>query len=141
MAAFTTKTFIKHDDYMTPKHAWQDIKKYIPNKYKTIYEPFYGDGSSGEILNEILDKKKIIHNKVDFFEYCDKYKYDMILSNPPFSDVKKIMPKLLEVDKPFILLMPSSKINTAYFRPWRNKNIQIIIPKKRIQFIKKKMVN
>jgi len=41
----------------------------------------------------------------------------------------------LEVDKPFILLMPSSKINTAYFRPWRNKNIQIIIPKKRIQFI------
>jgi len=44
----------------------------------------------------------------------------------------------LEVDKPFILLMPSSKINTAYFRPWRNKNIQIIIPKKRIQFIKKK---
>jgi hypothetical protein len=22
MAGFHTKTFIKHDDYMTPKHAW-----------------------------------------------------------------------------------------------------------------------
>ena len=31
MAGFHTKTFIKHDDYMTPKSAWEDIKKYIPN--------------------------------------------------------------------------------------------------------------
>ena len=60
----------------------------------------------------------------------------MILSNPPFSEAKKIMPKMLELDKPFILLMPSSKINTSYFRAWKDKNVQIIIPRKRIHFIK-----
>ena len=32
MATFTTKTFLKHDDYMTPKYAWENIKNYIPKK-------------------------------------------------------------------------------------------------------------
>lgn len=138
MASFHTKTFQKHDDYMTPKHAWEDIKKFIPDKYKIIYEPFYGDGKSGENLREILPEKDIIHENVDFYEHSKIFRYDMILSNPPFSDAKKIMPQLLELDKPFILLMPSSKINTSYFRAWKDKNIQIIIPRKRIHFIKMK---
>ena len=41
--------------------------------------------------------------------------------------------------KPFILLIPSSKINTQYFRKLFSNNkdkIQIIIPKKRIHFTK-----
>ena len=46
------------------------------------------------------------------------------------------MKKLLEYDKPFILIMPSSKINTSYFREWKNKGLQIIIPPKRIHFTK-----
>tara|TARA_R110002167_G_scaffold108956_1_gene277967 strand:+ start:1156 stop:1665 length:510 start_codon:yes stop_codon:yes gene_type:complete len=138
MADFHTKTFSKHDDYMTPKSAWDSIKEFIPEEYKVIYEPFYGDGKSGIILKELIPSKTIIHENVDFYEYSTKYKYDMILSNPPFSDAKKIMPKMLEIDKPFILLMPSSKINTSYFRAWKEKGIQIIIPRKRISFIKMK---
>jgi hypothetical protein len=138
MASFHTKTFEKHDDYMTPKSAWNSIKQYIPEEYKVIYEPFYGDGKSGENLKELLPDKTIIHNQVDFYEYSTKYEYDMIQSNPPFSDAKNFMPKFLELDKPFILLMPSSKINTSYFRSWKDKNIQIIIPRKRIHFIKMK---
>ena len=138
MADFHTKTFSKHDDYMTPKSAWDSIKEFIPEEYKVIYEPFYGDGKSGIILKELMPRKTIIHENVDFYEYSTKYNYDMILSNPPFSDAKKIMPKMLEIDKPFILLMPSSKINTSYFRAWKEKGIQIIIPRKRISFIKMK---
>ena len=138
MADFHTKTFSKHDDYMTPKSAWDSIKEFIPEEYKVIYEPFYGDGKSGIILKELMARKTIIHENVDFYEYSTKYNYDMILSNPPFSDAKKIMPKMLEIDKPFILLMPSSKINTSYFRAWKEKGIQIIIPRKRISFIKMK---
>ena len=46
MAGFHTKSFIKHDDYMTPKYAWENIKNYIP-KDKVIWEAFYGDGNSG----------------------------------------------------------------------------------------------
>lgn len=130
MAGFHTKTFIKHDDYMTPKSAWENIKDYIP-KDKIIWEAFYGDGESGNYLKDL--GYDVIHEPIDFFE---NNKGDIIVSNPPFSLCKEIMNRLYELDKPFILIFPSSKINTQYFRKWKDKDIQIIIPKKRIQFIK-----
>ena len=130
MAGFNNKTFIKHDDYMTPKYVWEDIKEYIPQD-KIIWEAFYGDGNSGKYLEEL--GYKVIHEQIDFFE---NNKGDIIVSNPPFSLAKEIMNRLYDLDKPFILIFPSSKINTQYFRKWKDKNIQIIIPRKRIQFVK-----
>lgn len=131
MAGFHTKTFIKHDDYMTPKYAWENIKKYIPTD-KVIWEAFYGDGASGRYLEEM--GFNVIHEPVDFFE---NDLGEVIISNPPFSLSKDIMERLLVLDKPFILLFPSSKINTQALRQWKNKKLQIIIPRKRIHFIKK----
>ena len=130
MAGFHTKTFLKHDDYMTPKYAWENIKEYIPTD-KVIWEAFYGDGNSGNYLTEM--GFNVIHKEVDFFT---NDLGEIVVSNPPFSQAKNVMNRMLELDKPFILIMPSSKINTSYFRAWSNKNIQIIIPRKRIHFIK-----
>jgi hypothetical protein len=131
MASFHSKTFQKHDDYMTPKYVWENIKEYIP-KVK-IWEAFFGDGNSGEYLKEL--GFNVIHEERDFFtEQPDKW--DIIVSNPPFSKTKEIMKQLLIYDKPFILILPSSKINTSYFREWRDKGLQIIIPRKRIHFLK-----
>jgi hypothetical protein len=134
MASFHTKTFQLHDDYMTPKYAWENIKQYIPRD-KIIWEAFFGNGISGKHLSDL--GFNVIHENTDFFE---NNKGDIIVSNPPFSLVKEIMPRLKELDKPFILLMPSSKINTQYMREnFKNKGLKIIIPRKRIQF--EKMVN
>tara|TARA_Y100001937_G_scaffold38384_1_gene54582 strand:- start:4125 stop:4616 length:492 start_codon:yes stop_codon:yes gene_type:complete len=133
MAGFHTKTFLKHDDYMTPKSAWENIKEFIPQD-KVIWESFYGDGKSGEDLREL--GYDVIHEPIDFFE---NNLGDIIVSNPPFSKCKNIMPRLKELDKPFILILPSSKINTQYFREnFKNSDsqLQIIIPRRRIQFIK-----
>ena len=133
MAGFHTKTFINHDDYMTPKSAWEAIEEYIP-KNKKIWESFYGDGNSGKYLTEMgFD---VIHEDIDFFDDNVRPEYDLIVSNPPFSHSKEVMDKLYEIDKPFILIFPSSKINTTYFRRWKDRNIQIIIPRKRIHFNK-----
>ena len=110
MAGFHTKTFIRHDDYMTPKYAWDNIKHFIP-KDKVIWEAFYGDGTSGTHLQEL--GFNVIHEPID------------------------LMNRLLTIDKPFILLFPSAKINTGYFRKWKDRGLQIIIPRKRINFIKK----
>jgi len=132
MAGFHTKTFKKDDDYMTPKHAWSDIKEFIP-KDKEIWECFYGDGKSGEYLREL--GFKVIHEEIDFYE---NNKGDILVSNPPFSDCKNIIPRLKELNKPFIMIMPSSKINTSYFRKsfCNDNDLQIIIPRKRIAFMK-----
>ena len=133
MAGFHTKTFIKHDDYMTPKYAWENIKDYIP-KVK-IWEAFYGDGESGKHLKELgFD---VIHEPIDFFDDSTRPEYECLVSNIPFSKSKEIMNKLREIDKPFIIIMPSSKINTSYFREnFMDDRLQIIIPRKRIHFTK-----
>lgn len=129
MATFKHSSFLKHDDYMTPKYAWENIKEYIP-KDKVIWEAFYGNGTSGNDLKEL--GFNVIHEPVDFFE---NDLGDVIVSNPPFSKYKEILDRLEQTNKPFILIFPSSKINTQYFRKWKNK-IQIIIPKSRIHFTK-----
>jgi len=134
MASFHTKTFTNHDDYMTPKYAWENINEYIP-KDKVIWEAFMGNGKSGEYLME-LGCKEVIHNDNDFFESNEG---EVIISNPPFSKTKTIMPRLRELDKPFIMIMPSSKICTSYLRENFKDTpspIQIIIPRRRIQFMK-----
>ena len=131
MAGFHNKTFIKHDAYMTPKYAWENILDYIP-KDKVIWEAFYGDGKSGTHLEEL--GLKVIHEPIDFFK---ENRGEIIISNPPFSQTKKIMKRLEILDKPFIIILPVSKITTQYFRAWKDKGLQIIIPKKRISFIKK----
>ena len=133
MAGFHSKTFQLHDDYMTPKYAWENIKQFIPND-KIIWEAFYGNGDSGNYLKEL--GFNTIHEPIDFFE---NDLGDIIISNPPFSQAPDILKRLKELQKPFILIMPSSKINTQYFRKLFAEDpdpIQIIIPRKRIQFTK-----
>jgi len=134
MAGFTNETFIKHDDYFTPKYVWEDIKEYIPTD-KVLWEAFYGDGESGNYLTEL--GFNTIHEPIDFFE---NNLGEIIVSNPPFTLIPQILKRLHELNKPFILLMPSSKINTQYFRKLFCNNaepVQIIIPKKRIAFNKR----
>ena len=48
MAVFQTKTFFKHDDYMTPKYVWEWIKDLIPKD--SYLGSIFGDGESGAIL-------------------------------------------------------------------------------------------
>tara|TARA_R110000823_G_scaffold36930_10_gene100541 strand:+ start:484 stop:990 length:507 start_codon:yes stop_codon:yes gene_type:complete len=134
MATFTNKAFIKHDDYMTPKYAWENIKHLIPKG--KIYEGFYGDGTSGRYLTELgFD---VIHEPTDFYDDTTRPDYDTLVSNPPFSKdaIQPVISKLAKLDKPFILILPSSKINTQYFRKNFKGKIQIIIPPKRINFTK-----
>jgi len=133
MATFQCKSFIKHDDYTTPKTAWENIQHLIP-KDKIIWEAFYGDGLSGTYLEDL--GFNVIHEDIDFFE---NDRGDIVVSNPPFSKCKEVLKRLVELDKPFILILPSSKINTQYFRNLFSNvedSIQIIIPKKRIHFMK-----
>ena len=131
MAGYQTKTFSKHDDYMTPESAWKNIKKYIPQD-KMIWEAFYGDGTSGNYLRNL--GFNVIHEDIDFF---DNDLGEIIISNPPFQYIPEILERLKRLDKPFIMIMPTSKIHTQYFRKiFQDETIQLIIPRRRIQFWK-----
>jgi hypothetical protein len=123
----------KFDDYTTPKHAWEDIQHIIPRN-KIIWEAFYCNGTSGQYLRDLgFD---VIHENVDFYSTNNG---DIIVSNPPFSQTKQILTRLRLLDKPFILIMSISKLSCQYtrniFKDCDDK-LQIIIPSKRIHFIK-----
>ena len=131
-ASMTTKVGV-HDDYMTPTYAWDWIRPYIPAD-KKIWEAFYGNGESGQYLASLgLD---VIHENIDFFE---SDLGDVIVSNPPFSKKREIFTRLRELDKPFIMICPSSMLNTQYIRKLfgdADSPLQIAIPPKRIDFTK-----
>ena len=118
---------------MSPKTAWEAIAHLIP-KNKVIWEAFYGDGDSGKYLREL--GFETIHEEIDFFK---EDRGEMVVSNPPFSMCPQILERMVELNKPFIMIMPLTKIVTQYFRKLfanQEDHIQIIIPRKRIQFIK-----
>ena len=135
-------TMEKHDTYVTPDYAWKNIKNYIPSD-AVIWEAFYAPGGeSGQILTDM--GYEVIHKpypQYDFFQYEPEH-YTHIISNPPFSKSKQVLERLKQLNKPFIMIMPSAKLCTGYFRQIFQDSedpIQIIIPRKRIHF--KKLVN
>lgn len=125
-----TDDYLYSADYCTPKIAWEQISEYIP-KDRQIWEPFYCDGKSGEFLQEM--GHDVIHKNEDFFktDYADT----VIVSNPPFNNLKKILTRLKQIDHPFILIMPVGTLCSQYFGELF-PDIQLILPPKRIHFIK-----
>ena len=131
---FCKEHFQADDEYMTPKSAWENIAHLIP-KDKVIWEAFYGNGKSGEYLKEL--GFNVIHENINFY---DHNLGDIIVSNPPFSNWVPIIKRLVELDKPFVLIIPSSRIFTVKFQTlFPNTtldDLQIVIPRRRIQFVK-----
>jgi len=118
------------DNYITNKYEWERIKDYIPTD-KIIWSPFYCDGKQKEYFKEL--GYDIIHEDKDFFSYTPEY--DLLIDNPPFSKKNEILNKLNDLDKPFIIICPSMMLSYKYFQTnFKDKNIQLIIPYKRMNF-------
>lgn len=125
-----------NDEYYTPIKIWQDILHYLPRD-KVYIDPFFGDGSNIENLKSLgLD---VVGADLDAFDALDNLDYDIILTNSPFSKhiLTEFLYNLSALDKPFILILPITKIFSKYFRTAfrQYKDIQIIIPHSRMSFI------
>lgn len=118
-----------NDEYYTPDSEWDKIKHLIP-KDKEIWESFYGNGQSSLYLKSL--GFNIISSNIDFFS---NNLGEIVVSNPPFSKKKQVIERLVELDKPFILIMPIEVLTYKYIEPIR-ENLQILIPKKRMVFLK-----
>tara|TARA_R110002153_G_scaffold136230_2_gene286084 strand:- start:3703 stop:4203 length:501 start_codon:yes stop_codon:yes gene_type:complete len=122
-----------HDnDWNTPKYAFDDIQHLIP-KDKIIWEAFYGDGQSGKYLQELGFTTE--HHDIDFYD-DPVFDYDIIVSNPPYDSKPKVFKRLAEINKPFMLLLPVSTITKQFLKKYFKDQIQIVIPSKRIHFVK-----
>jgi hypothetical protein len=131
MATFCNYQLTTHDDYMTPDHVWDSITHYIP-KNIDIWEPFLGNGDSQRYLSKL--GYNIICDGDNFFESKRFLENNIVVSNPPFTKYKEIIEILVKYKKPFMLILPISKLNTSCIRENLKNEIQLIIPRKRIQF-------
>ena len=134
-------TFETHDDYYTPKSAWEQVNHLIP-KDEVIWEACMLNSyqsKSPEYLTE-LGNNVVFNYDQDILEDHDEI-YDRIITNIPFDkQIKmKILKRLVEIDKPFMIIMNSMNLYTKYIREiFKDKfcDLQVINPSKKINFDK-----
>lgn len=65
-------------------------------------------------------------------------KWDMIVSNPPFSKKQQVVERCLSFGKPFALILSNLWLNSsAPVRLFKDKEMQMLLFDKRIQFTEK----
>lgn len=120
------------NDYFTPKTIWEKILSLV-SKDKVIYEPYYGDGRSGEIIRSL--GYEVIHNNENCYEHYQNYDFDIIITNPPFSKKKEVFEWLFKIDKPFMVLVPITTLTTSYIRD-KLGELKFYIFRRRVNFYK-----
>lgn len=135
--------FVVYDDYYTPKSAWENITHIIP-KDKVILEGCMLNSNlskSPQYLKELGCKEVKYSTELNILDLEDTDDFDMIITNPPFETEikKKVLRKLVEIDKPFILIINSLNTYSKYMREiFKGKlnELQIITPSNKIHFDK-----
>lgn len=127
----------KNDECMTPKYAIYPIIKYL-DKNKIIWCPFDTEESNFvKILKEEGFNVVYSHivNGQNFYEY-EPEEWDIIVSNPPFTNKRKIFERCLSFNKPFALIMSNTWLNDAAPKQlFKEKELQLLMFDKRMEFI------
>ena len=126
------------DNWQTPNIAVDYLLPFIPKRFLIIWEPACGYYMIKDYLREngyAVYATDIIDGD-DFFEYELIFHYDAQITNPPYSKIDDWIKRSFELNKPFALLLPLYALHSkTRCNLWRGKDIQIIIPPHRINFI------
>lgn len=131
--------FQKFDDYYTPAWVWDKIQPHI-TKDTTIYEACCLKSYHSKSPAYWIEKGyKVVYNfEWDFLENnVERNEYDIIITNIPFETEikKKILKKLVELDKPFIIIMNSCNVFSNYFQDtFAGKDIKISYPRGKLHY-------
>ena len=133
------KKSLRSAEQNTPRYAVLPIIRYLP-RGKTVWCPF--DTGHSEFVIALKEAGfKVVFSHIgtgqDFFTY-EPGQWDFIVSNPPFSIKRKVVERCLSLGKPFALLMGNLWLNSsAPCRLFREKEMQMLLFDKRIQFTEK----
>lgn len=133
-----------NDECFTPDYGVKPIIKYIP-KDAIVWCPF--DTNESEYVKQIsANGNKVItshiNNGQDFYTYEPEEPWDCIISNPPFTNKRKIFERALSFNKPFALLMSNTWLNdSAPKQLFYDKQLQLLMFDKRIKFSNNGVIN
>ena len=124
-----------NDECYTPDYGVTPILKYIPEGV-TVWCPF--DTDESEFVKQISKQNKVIASHIDtgsdFFSYEPEH-WDVIISNPPFTNKRKFFERALSFNKPFALIIFNTWLNdSAPKQLFKDKDLQLLMFDKRMKF-------
>ena len=124
---FTEKRKSMGNEYYTPFYAVEPILEFLP-KNKIIWCPFDEEWSA---FYHLLTEKGFgvirtsLKEGYDFFEYQPE-KWDILVSNPPFSYRDDVLKRAFSFNKSFALLLPVNSIQGKTRYNIFNNEIQLL---------------
>ena len=125
-----------NDECYTPKYGVTPILKYIPKDAK-VWCPF--DTIDSEFVKQISKQNEVVFTHIqygqDFLTY-EPDNWDVIVSNPPFTNKRKFFERALSFNKPFALIMTNTWLNdSAPKQLFKDKDLQLLMFDKRMKFL------
>lgn len=125
-----------NDECYTPSYGVTPILKYIPQDV-VVWCPF--DKEESEFVKQIQKQNAVIFshldNGCDFLSWEPESHWDVIISNPPFTNKRKFFERALSFNKPFALIMTNTWLNdSAPKQLFKNKDLQLLMFDKRMKF-------
>lgn len=130
-----------NDECYTPRYVVEAILPYIP-KNAVIWCPFDTEES---FFVQVLKENgfEVIYSHIskgeDFYTFEPKEHWDIIISNPPFTNKKQIFERAFQFGKPFMLLMTAQWFNDAapvdLYLKYNPTGMQTIQFRNRIKYI------
>jgi hypothetical protein len=132
----------RNDECYTPAHAVKPILKYIPSS-AVVWCPF--DKPESQFVELIGRNNKIVYSHIDdgedYYDFNPRC-WDIMISNPPYTNKRKIFERALSFNKPFALLMSNTWLNDAAPKQlFKDKELQLLMFDKRIKYINNGIVN
>lgn len=133
----------QNDECYTPIYGVLPIIKYLP-KGKTIWCPFDTDDSN--FVKEFRKKGfKVVNSHIDYgqdFYVYEPGQWDIIVSNPPFTNKRGIFERCISFGKPFALIMTNTWLNdSAPKQLFKDVDLQLLMFDRRIEFTGKKITS
>ncbi len=130
------------DEQYTPRYAVTPIIKYLPRS-AVIWCPF-DTGNSEFVLALQENGFQVTYSHImtgeDFYDY-EPARWDIIVSNPPFSNKRRIFERCLSFNKPFALIMSNLILNDSFpCRLFKEQDLQLLMFDKRIRYDKLKCI-
>jgi hypothetical protein len=126
----------RNDECYTPAYGVRPVLPYIPHG-AVIWCPF--DTEQSQYVRVLREAgHTVVHSHVsqgqNFFSY-EPERWDIIISNPPFSGKRQIFERALSFNKPFALLMSNTWLNDAAPEQlFAERELQLLMFDKRIEF-------
>lgn len=128
----------QNDECYTPVYGVEPLLEFLePYKGKIIWCPFDKENSAFvRVLRSAGHTVVFSHidDGQDFYTY-EPERWDIMVSNPPFTNKRKIFERALSFGKPFALLMSLTWLNdSAPKQLFYEKDLQLLMFDRRIKF-------